>query len=430
MKLQNTTLGLNLFALLFAGVTACGEDSGTVNGSDNGSGNGTAVGPFPALEASPIFAVVNTDFQSTAISLLDGEASVIDGAWFTSGTTFPGLVAALSGDVMVVSGVGPDGAITVIDRFQTDVVTRVQPQSGDLIGQLRTQTDVDYSSNPQDVAFLSATRAFVSRYEPNPEPSEPSEAGTDLVGFDPSTMQRTDERVPLSQFDVTIDETFVPARPESIVEVNGQLVVGLSRLAFLPDFSVLGAPGQLAVVDAGLNVSGYALPSGLENCGAVRPVPGAADRVLVACRGNGSGDALANSSALVELAISTSTITIEHLWRPSDGPGRPAAVGSARPIASGRAVAVASGDFSAGTPDVLYDIDLAGGAATEVTRSAGPFELGGPAWDPSTGRLLVPDAVDGVEVYDESNGVFSAAGDGFVIDAASGLPPRSVVLLR
>lgn len=409
---------LPTFALALA-LGACGDEGS--NGAD---------GPFPALDEPPVFAVVNTDFQSTVISLLDEDTAVIDGDWFTSGTTFPGLVAALSGDAVVVPGSGPDGAITVIDRFQTDVVTRVRPLEGEVIGQLRTQTDLDFSSNPQDVAFSSGSRAFVSRFEPNPDPSDPSEAGTDLIGFDPSTMERNGERVPLAQFDTTIDGTPVPARPESLVELDGQLIVGLSRLAFLPDFSVLGAQGQIAIIDESLNVSAYALPEGLENCGAVRPVPGASGRALVACRGNGSGQALATSSALVELSISTSTVTVQHVWRPSDGDDRPVAVGSATPIASGRVVAVESGDFTAGTPDVLYDVDLVSGSATEITRSAGPFELGGPAWDPRTGTLLVPDAVDGVEVWTDAAAGFVEGGDPVVIDGASGLPPRAAVLVR
>jgi hypothetical protein len=394
---------------------------------DEGGGGAT----FPTLDEAPTFAVVSTDFQSTSISLLDEEANVVARNWFTSGTTFPGLVAALSGDVVVVPGRGPQGAITVLDRFQTDVITRIRPVEGEVLGQLRTQTDIDYSSNPQDVAFLSARRAFVSRFEPNPDPSEPSEGGTDLAGFDPLTMERTDERVPLSQFDTTVDGTPVPARPESIVELNGRLIVGLSRLAFLPDFSVLGAQGQLAIVDEGLNVTAYRLPDGLENCGAVRPVPGASGSVLVACRGNGSGEVLAASSGLVELSISTSTISIQHLWRPSDGEDRPVAVSSATPIASGRVVAVESGDFTAGTPDVMYEVDLDVGTTRRITSSDGPFRLGQPAWDPRTKRLLVPeDAAPGeVRVYEDD---LTADPVRTVLfeDEGVALPPRSVVLVR
>lgn len=379
-------------------------------------------GGLAELSATPGFAVVQTDYQSTAIAMLDPDGDVLDDAWITSGTTVPGLVTTLSGDVVLASGSGPDGALTILDRFNTDVMTRVRIPSGDIVGQLRTQTEIDWSSNPQDVLITGASEAWVSRLEPNPDPGSPLESGSDLVGFDPITMTLDGRR--RSWPDVTVQGEVVPPRPSALVQRGDVVLVGLARLSV--DFQT-AAPGQVGVVvEAEPGTRAVDLSEGLVNCGSVQAVPGTTDRILVACIGLLSDPR--PGAGLVELRWTGDDLAIEALWRPRDDAARPLAVSSATSLGPGRAVAVASGDLLAGTEDVLYFVDLRTGSVREVTRSREAFELGGSTFDEATGRLLVPDASEGVEIFRVDGDAFTPIG--VVLDAPStGLPVRSVVPL-
>ena len=88
------------------------------------------------LETEPAFAVVSTDFASTSIGVLDAVGNVQRASWYNSGSTSPGLTAALGGDVVLPTTQADDGTFAVIDRLGTDVVTRVR-YDGTLVGQIR-----------------------------------------------------------------------------------------------------------------------------------------------------------------------------------------------------------------------------------------------------------------------------------------------------
>lgn len=399
--------------VLFSGLSACG-----------GEGDELPV-PLRPLPETPTFGVVLTDYFSTSIALLDEDGAVLHDRWVTSRTTASGLVATLSGDVVLAGGSGPDGALTLVDRFNTDAITRIAMPRGEVLGQLRVQRDLGYSANPQDVVIVSPERAFVSRYEPNLDPSEPAEAGTDLLGFDPQTMTRTGERVDLSGFDATVDGRRVPARPNRIARRGDRLVVGLTRLSL--DFQT-AAPGQVAVVDLDGGVEGVALPAGLENCGRVRPVPETERRVLVGCLGRLRDQR--PGAGLVELVVGADGVRVDRVWRPRDGPDRPIAVVAAEPVGPGQAVAVAYGDLDQGIGDVAYAVDLVSGDWSVLTDSTRAFELGPPAFDPETGRLLIPDAGEGIEVWRVEAGAFARERSPIRFDPRLDLPPRSVTLLR
>ncbi len=70
------------------------------------AGTGSAPGS-PALDplsSTPRYAVVSTDFSSSSIAMLDADFAAINESWLNSGTTYPGLVATLSGDVVLPTG--------------------------------------------------------------------------------------------------------------------------------------------------------------------------------------------------------------------------------------------------------------------------------------------------------------------------------------
>src|ERR1700753_357244 len=80
------------------------------------------------------FAVVESDYTATAISLLDADGELLRDDFIDSASAMSGLVSALSGDVVLPTRSGQPGVLTLIDRLKTDVVTRIQLPEGKVLG--------------------------------------------------------------------------------------------------------------------------------------------------------------------------------------------------------------------------------------------------------------------------------------------------------
>ena len=435
---SNTTSGAGGSAGI-GGIGGIGGNGGA--GGEGGSGGVLGTPALDPLDGTPRYAVVSSDFSSTSIAMLDEDFAVIDESWLNSGTTYPGLVATLSGDVVLPNRQAGDGTLAVIDRFSTDVVTRFFVPSGNLNGQVRTHGEVGetgFSSNPQDFIFVDEDSAWVPRYESNLNPSASAEnQGNDLFEINPSDMSATGARIDLSSLNTTATvmtqdgpvEVDVFARPSRGVLVGSTIVVGLDRIS--ASFDAAG-PGMVAVIDLeDESVEGLEL-TGLASCGNAMPVPGAPTKVVVACVGFaqpfGDEPQVRASSGIVLLDVGETDVTIERLWRVSDHPAAAIAVNSVAAIDEQRVVGVATGDFAT-TVDMLYLMNLATGAQELVRESSGSFVIGVSAYDLDSEMLYVPDAADNVVLE-------LAASEGGFVEVGSteiapdlGLPPMKVYLL-
>lgn len=349
----------------------------------------------------PAYAALSSDWTATSISILDAEGKVIADDYVHSGSTRAGLVAALSGDVELPKHSGEPGILVLLDRFKTDVVTRIRLSDGVVLGQVKTHTPPDgttqssFSSNPQDYVRTDEQSAWITRSEPNLDPGAPElDRGNDLLRIDPRTMERTGDRIDLSSLDSKTTaagssaEVRLVARPTRIVRVGGTLVVGISRTAF--DFSVVG-PGAVALVDlATKRVTPLELP-GLKGCTEVDTVPNDVDTVLVSCSGDRAGNPR-ESAGFVLLGIEAGGAKVETVWRAASDPSPQPFTFPAVSL-GGTSVLATANDYSGTQPDVLAVIDLATGAKTEIASVApGVGRFGIPAFDAATGTLLVPDA--------------------------------------
>ncbi len=451
-RVSNFTLlaCLMLAAAGCAESTAVGAGGSAGSGGSAGAGGSAAVGGSggaqgsPALDplsATPRYAVLSSDFSSSSIAVLDADFVTINESWLSSGTTYPGLVATLSGDVVLPNRQAGDGTLAVIDRFFTDVVTRFFVPSGNLNGQLRTQGEIGdsgFSSNPQDFIFVDSSSAWVPRYESNLNAeATPENQGNDLFEVNPSDMSATGDRIDLSALDTTAAvgnengaiEVDVFARPSRGVLVGSTIVVGLDRIS--ANFDAAG-PGMVAVVDLDdASVEGLELP-GLQSCGRTVPVPGEPSKVVVACVGFaqpfGDEPQVRASSGIALLGVGENGAVIEEVWRVADDPMSAIAVNAVIAIDARRVLGVASGDFAT-TSDRLYVIDLETGAQELVLESTGSFVIGEPAYDPQSEMLYVPDAAENAVLE------LAADGGGFVelgsstIAPGVGLPPTKVYLL-
>jgi hypothetical protein len=401
----------------------CGEP-----GPDGSNG----LAPLPDM---PGFAVLLTDYTSTAVAMLDADGEVLDGRWVHSGTAAPGLVTALSGDVAFPTRQADLHSLTLLDRMNTDVITRFEVPGGALIGQVRTHGPLEasgFSSNPQDVVFLSPDRAWVSRMGINLDPAaSPENQGNDLLEIDPSAMERTGARIDLSGFNVEAEPANggdpIPtyARPASTVRIGDLVVVGLSRLS--PDFQAAG-PGMIAVVRVSdEEVTGFSL-EGLRNCGGIRPVVGDPHRAIVSCTGFAQPfadeDMRRANSGIVLVEVEGDHLAEVARWTPAAHPGAALSVFTVAPIGGTEVLAVANGNLTAGTPDRLYRIDLMTGQQVEVHASTEAFTIGRAALDPDTGLLLVPDAATGLHRYHLDSDTLTHL-DARTLEPSLGLPARS-----
>jgi hypothetical protein len=412
-------------------------------GDDVPPGAGAAPGS-PALDSlsvTPRYAVVSSDFSSSSVAVLDADFVAIDETWLNSGTTYPGLVATLSGDVALPNRQAGDGTVAVIDRFMTDVITRFYVPSGNLNGQVRTHgeiVDSGFSSNPQDFVMVRSDSAWVPRYESNLNPTAaPENQGNDLYEVNPVDMTATGTRIDLSSLDTTANVgtgdgavvVDVFARPSRGVLVGSTIVVGLDRIS--ANFDAAG-PGMVAVVDLGdESVEGLELP-GLESCGRLVPVPGSPSKVAIACVGFaqpfGDEPQVRASSGIAMLDVGETEVTIDEIWRVADHRDSAIAVNAVIAIDSRRVLGVASGDFAT-TSDRLLLIDLVTGAQELVHESSDSFVIGESAYDPDSEMLYVPDAAENAVVeFALDDGGFIEVGSS-TIAPSLGLPPTKVYLL-
>jgi len=425
-------LKLSLLICLALAAVGCGDSNSSP------AGGGTAA--LEALGAMPRYAVLSSDFSSSSIAMLDEDFAILDESWLNSGTTYPGLVATLSGDVVLPNRQAGDGTFAVIDRYFTDVVTRFFVPSGNLNGQVRTHGDVGdsgFSSNPQDFIFAAEDSAWAPRYESNLNPSASVEnQGNDLIEVNPADMSLTGRRIDLSSFNTTgtvmardgAVEVDVFARPSRGVLVGSTIVVGLDRIS--ANFDAAGS-GMVAVVDLeDESVAGVELP-GLQSCGNVLPVPGVPSKVVVACIGFavpfGDEPQVRASSGIALLDVDESGVTIERVWRVADHPSGAIAVNSVA-VVDEQGVGIATGDFET-TVDELYLIDLVTGSQELIHDSTGSFVIGLSAYDPDSEMLYVPDAIENAVVeFAVDEGRFVEVGSTEIAPSLS-LPPTKVYLL-
>jgi hypothetical protein len=444
MTIDSKTLMLSLTTLTLA--------SALLAACDDVEGEGLGGATHDAF-----FAVVSTNYTgASAVSLLGEDGAVVEEEWVGSGTENPDLRTPFSEDVVLATSSGSRRYLTAIER-SLGVVTLFDLNEGTVIGQLRTddspaKDEAAYHSNPQDVAFMDDGTAWISRWQPNPDPdADEAERGNDLIEVDVETWKRGEGRIDLSSLDETVLEpvydevTFevidmveatASASPARLVRTGDFIAVGLTRIT--ASFSY--GPGALAIVDpaSGEITDTLELPP-FENCGDIVPVAGEKMRVLVPCIGDYAFLGPETGLTLVEVSADGKAEIVES-FAVADHDG--AAATGQYPVSLGgtRALAVASGalDFDTGevvTADAMYVIDLASGDQELLFESDGAFSIGAPSFDPATGLVLVPDAGDlddpsiGLRSFQLDDDGDLSEGDFIDVAEDSGLAARQVVKL-
>jgi hypothetical protein len=386
-------------------------DSGGVDLEATACGRGTAV--------------VQSDYSSSNVSLLDSAGVVRSASFISSGSARAGLGLALSGDVVLPSMPMLGDHLVLIDRYPAAVLSWVRLETAEVEAQLSVATG--FASNPHDYATISEDRAYVLRFESNPNPGrEPFDGGGDVLVIDP-TRPAIADRIDLGPA-LGQEPTRMQPHPERIVVVGGTAYVTLS--VFTADY-LESAASRLVAIDPETNAVSQVLTlDGLYGCAGVAVAP-AQDELAVACTGDWGGDSSPDlaGSAVVRIGIAGSLAEIAR-YPARDLQQGP--LGFAISYADAdRLLVVSFGGFdeagAVSDRDELVEIELGTGSARPILRASGdPFTLGDLVCSHACSICLLADAGLGV-VHRIAVTSASVIPERFIsVERSIGLPPREI----
>jgi hypothetical protein len=385
-----------------------------------------------SLDASPQppdsgtgLVVVNSDFVSTSISLLDrSTGQVTKSDCIDSGSHPPGVTQALTGDVVVPSWPQPGDPVLLIDR-KSAALTWLDPATCAPTHQLDVSTG--FAANPHDVIGVSPTKAYVTRYDANPHPTpDPGDRddGDDLLILDPSVPAITG-RIDLSSYAIAVTGVTMRARPDRARLIGGTLFVALNEIS--SDFSTL-AHGRVIAIDAATDqvTATIDIPE-LANCVDMSYVE-AQKTLVVLCTGDYTAADPTQTSGIAYLDVARSPpAEVRHQVASAFG-GRTLAAYSGIANDGALGFGVTPGVFG-GTPhDQLWSFRVASDQATPITDASDSFVYGTVLVDPGHQRIYLTDAaatMPRVQIYDYASGT-AMHQTSVTTDAAHQLPPREI----
>jgi hypothetical protein len=406
------------------GSSACHSDAKLTPSPDAGLDSPPPDGGAESPELG--LAVVNSDYVSTSISLLDRmTGQVKNGDCINSGTRPPGSTLALSGDVVLPSQPQPGGLLLAIDRTNS-ALTWIDPSTCTPLRQLDVSTG--FYSNPHDVIGISPTKAYVARYErkeaPTSDPADYDE-GDDLLIIDPSVPAITG-RIDLASYAVAVTGTTTQARADRALLIDGKLYVALSNLS--ADFQTAGH-GRLLVIDPATDqVTGMIEIQGLKNCSGLSYA--ATTKTLVVACGGAFGDAdQAAGSGIAYIDVGASPPVEAHRQAATAFGGRALAGFSGIASRGALGFGVTFGELGGPTTDQFWVLDVASGNASKIADASDAFTLGTVLVDPARERVYLTDAdaaTPRVHVYEYTNAAAPVREASINANPPIGLPPREI----
>jgi hypothetical protein len=395
---------LLLASTIFA--VACGGSTGPKGGSALG------------------IAVINGDYKSTAVSLIDPKTGTLaQDDCIDSGAVTPTLSMALSGDVVLATAPQPSDQLLLLDRTNS-AIDWITPSTCKVVRQASVGTG--FYANPHDAVGISATKIYVTRFETNSKPSgaAANDGGNDVLILDPSSGAI------LGRIDMTsyAASASVQSRPDRALLANGKVYVTLANTS--GDFKTVGTGRVVAIdptsdkVTGTIDLAPYKSCSGLDYSDATKTL-------IVGCGGDYNA-ALADQtaqSALVLVDIGGATPTVKKAIGGQTLGGRPVSSVSFAVAGDNLAIVGTYGDASNTPPDGLWAITLEAGTATKILDADGGFVIGGVTWDPAAQKVYVTDAgatKPVVRVFDVSKPGAVRQASSFDANPKSGLPPRQI----
>jgi hypothetical protein len=402
-----------------AGQAAAG---GAAGGAIAAGGQGGAAGAAPPVLAPPAptgLVSLNSDYQSTSLSLLNPDGGLLKGDCVHSSTLGNGTSKTISGDAVLPSQPQRGGYVVIVDRTN-GALTFVDP-AGCFIAR-QTPIPGGGKLDPHDVVIVSAHKAYVTRYQANLASASPQLIGNDVVAIDPTDGTYL-SRVNLDAY-ASKSAAGVLARPDRAIIADGRVVVSLNQID--ASYTAYG-DGAVAIIDPATDmVTGSVALPGLYDCEGMDFVP-ASHTLLVSCGGIYAAKDQPLQSGIAVVDLSASPPRLDHIVSSVALGGHPLDFGwvIAAPAAGAPARAFAgSYDPQGIAPDALVQFDFVSGSVTPVTTAAA-FSIGVPAL--AGGLLFVPQALASapkIQIVDVT--VSPQPLSGFTADPANGLPAREI----
>jgi hypothetical protein len=363
-------------------------------------------------------AVVNSDFSTTSLSLLDMTGALVRADCVDSATGATGSATkTISGDAVLPSQPQLGGGVIIIDRGNV-ALTFVNPSNCAIVRQIPVP---GAKTNPHDVVMLASDKAYVTRYDPNLAATDPNLAGNDVAVIDPNTGALL-SRIDLDAYASAVPGATILVRPDRALLVDGQVIVSLNEID--QTFKTYGE-GRLVVIDPISDaVQADVTLAGLANCEGMTYVD-QQKLLLVACGGPFAGSTAESGIAVVDLGVSPPVLA--RVIPSAAFDGRPLDVGwvlALPPDGGGTRAFAVTNDPNDVEPDALFTFDYVAGTASQVAASD-PYTLGVAAGLP--GLLVMPNSTRStprIQLYDVTG--TPAATTTFVSDPVTGLPPQEV----
>ncbi len=384
---------------------------------------GVSVEPGPCGRG---LVVVESDYQSSNVSLIDFGGNVLSASLASSSTQGAGFGVALSGDAVPAASPERGASIALIDRYPTAVLRFVDLATARVAAELPVATG--FRSNPQDYLALDEHKAYVSRYESNLNAGQQEfDGGGDVLIVDPSVPAITG-RIDLSSAMAGEAAQFTP-HPARLLAVAGRVFVLLASYA--DDYSS-GTSSRLVELDPSRDgLVSTLVFDGLRGCDALAVSPDESE-LAVACTGDDLRDAVAKNDhsgiALVDLSAA-----------PREEQRFPARTWGADPVsfsldyaATGVLLFETFGHFedsgAVGALDTLWRFDTESAESAAVLQSERtPFTLGAIRCVPACGACFMADAEresGSVQRFSVDANALLGTPTATIAEARVGLPPR------
>jgi hypothetical protein len=336
--------------------------------------------------------VVESDYQSSNVSLLGFDGSVLSPSLVSSSAQAGGFALSLGGDAAPPFSAVAGPNVVIIDRTPKGVLHFVDVATAQLLSDLPVGTG--FSANPHDYLKLSEHKAYVPRYDTNPNPgAQPSDGGGDILLVDPSVPAITG-RIDLAQAMAGEPAQFTP-NPSLVVQTAAGRVFTLLA-SFANDYQSATVSRLVELDPSSDSILSTLLLDGLKGCDALALSPDETE-LAVACTGGDtlSHDPSITASGLALVDISAAPALARHV---------PASVFGASPL--GFSVAYAAPNVlifgtlghlddsgAVAALDSLVRLDSTSGAFDEVlTSQSQPFTLGDVRCVPACGACFAADA--------------------------------------
>lgn len=366
--------------------------------------------------------VVSSDYQSTNVSVLDNEGNVLSASILSSASESTALSAPLSGDVVTPTARASGDELVLIDRYPASVLTWLSLTSGDVRAQLDVSTG--FAANPRDYVELADGRAYVSRFESNPEAGKTSyDGGGDLLILDPVVPRI------VGRIDLTAAMQDAPGfLPRASRMLRSGDAVYVLLLGYDADFSSAAA-SRLVRIDARTDTIDHVLVlDDLFGCEGLASAPDG-ERLAISCSGRLTGGVTSSpvGSGLVVIAGDGSAIT--SVYPAEQLLGQPLGFSAAFTRQGGLLVTALGAFSNDGGPDVLdavLHVAPDGTFDTVFRSSSRPFELGevrcAVGAGGECGHCFMTDAeTGGLHRLDPDSGALEVS---LPLDDGIGLPPR------